>query len=129
METRKKMKIRMLCGSYGYRNEQGGVEVKDVRSGPFAVDSKEGEKLIRMGYATDASMPSGWGRRDGEGGIGDFMELESLVSMNKRQLEQIAKDMGVSASGGKEEIAARIYNMMEEKAKKMTGIEEEDPVD
>lgn len=125
------MEIRMLCGSYGYRNGQGGIEIKDAGSGTFTVNDNEGERLVGMGYAVDMSMLPEKGSRAAEAGLVGIIELESLVSMNKKQLEQMARDMGVPVSGSKEELAERIYHAMDEggRGKGMQGIKEEEPVD
>lgn len=112
------MRIRMLCGNYGYRNKEGVMKVKDSKSASFEVDEQTGKRLVGMGYAIKADpFPAGETEENEDG-----MNLESLCLMTRKQLEQIAKDMGLSVSGNKEELAARIYDATEE------GLEEPSPL-
>ncbi len=99
------MLVRMVCGAYGLRNEDGGMEVKDAQSAPFGLDEAEGERLVRMGYAV---------RADGTGGLvraetmKACLDPEELKDMSKKELEKLAKDMGLISYGTKEELIARI---------------------
>lgn len=112
------MRIRMICGSYGYRSN-GVMESKDARSGSFEVDGEEGLRLVEMGYAVqEESLGDGELSGDGTGpGSGDTQEgtektgihtAGQLMDMNKRELEKLAKDMGIASYGTKEELVKRI---------------------
>lgn len=119
------MKIRMLCGTYGYRNRDGVMEAKDASSPPFEVGEEDGARLVRMGYAEPAGgrTPGAQGsdaasrEQDGadvtlEGGgeAGSPPDRGRLEQMVKRDLEKMAKEMGLPYSGTREEIITRIYD-------------------
>ncbi len=107
------MRIRMVCGTYGYRNGDGTMETKDARSGPFEVDEGEGKRLVRMGYAVQTgSVPERGQQEEAEshGGTGDTVDrdMESLADLSKKELECMARDMGLSTNGTKEQLVERI---------------------
>lgn len=104
------MKIRMICGTYGYRGRNGIMEVKNKKSTPFEVEEEEGKRLIQMEYAVEVS--SGAVEQDEEeeteheesGGL-----MEELENMSKKELEKVAKDMGLSTAGTKQDLIQRIF--------------------
>lgn len=117
------MKIKMLCGTYGHRNRDGVMETKDASSPPFEAGEENGARLIGMGYAEPAgkgiqpgeetSPPMQWGgggETPMEEDMGNPPDRERLELMVKRDLEKLAKEMGLPYSGTREEIITRIYN-------------------
>ncbi len=117
------MKIKMLYGTYGYRKPDGVMEAKDASSPPFEVREEDGERLVGMGYAEPAGKgmqpgeeaitpytAGGWEGTPMEGGIDSPPDRERLELMVKRDLEKLAKEMGLPYSGTREEIITRIYN-------------------
>lgn len=113
------MKIKMLCGTYGYRNMDGVMEAKDASSPPFEVGEEDGVRLVGMGYAKPVREGSllptqggmgGEAPLEGGGDIDSPPDRERLELMVKRDLEKLAKEMGLPYSGTREEIITRIYN-------------------
>jgi len=89
------------------------METKDARSGPFEVDEGEGKRLVRMGYAVQTgSVPERGQQEEAEshGGTGDTVDrdMESLADLSKKELECMARDMGLSTNGTKEQLVERI---------------------
>lgn len=127
MEPTKKIKIRMVCGTYGYREPNGVMEAKNNKSAPFEVEEKEGERLIRMGYAVkvrDGAMPEeacGGGEPE-NGETGSI--AEELGEMTKKDLEKVAKDMGIPANGTKNELIQRIMEEEESRRENAGGVPE-----
>ncbi len=107
------MRIKMTGGTYGYRNHEGIIEIKNERSAAFEVSEKEGRRLIDTGYAVPADCQSSRGVPVSEdmpesGEETDVYTVEQLMDMSKRDLEKLAKDMGIASYGTKEELAERI---------------------
>lgn len=121
----KKIKIKILCGTYGYRRSDGVMEAKNNKSEPFEVEEKEGERLIRMGYAEKArnNAPQEEECGGGEPESGEIGSIaEELGGMNKKDLEKVAKDMGLPANGTKDELIQRIMEEEESRRRNADGI-------
>lgn len=119
------MEIKMLCGTYGHRNADGVMEAKDASSPPFEVGEEDGARLVGMGYAEHAGgyIPAVQGNttaaqeQGGEDapleqgrGAGSPPDRGRLELMVKKDLEKLAKGMGLPYSGTREEIITRIYD-------------------
>lgn len=112
----KKIRIQMVCGTYGLRGGNGVMEEKSSKSGPFEVEQQEGERLIRKGYAERTGesqrLEEEYGNGQPEdGGARGF--VEELEKMEKKDLERIAKDMGLPVKGTKNELVQRILGAEE----------------
>lgn len=111
------MLIKMLCGTYG-ANENGIIVAKTNKSAPFYVEEKRGRELIASGYAKEVNgmLPaeddrhSDAGEDHGKENVGD-----DLDNYSAKDLQKLAKEMGLSAGGSKKEIIDRIRKSREEK--------------
>ena len=94
--------IKIIRGTYGYRKEGTRlVEPIDKNSDPITVSDQEAERLVSLGVAKvldDASTETFIGHVD----AGQF------ESYSYKQLQELAKNMGLKASGSKEELIERI---------------------
>lgn len=98
------MLVKITCGTYGYRNSHGVLTPKDSNSEPFELESKEAERLIAAGAAREVKVRI---KSESEM-IRGHLDPEQLRDINKKELEQLAKDMGIPSSGNKEELIIRI---------------------
>lgn len=99
------MKIRMLSGIYGYRNPKGHLETKDAKSAPFELEEEEAVRLINMGRAVEIHSTETVSQPDM---MKAHLEPTQLEDMDRNELVKLAKEMGLSASGSKKELIARI---------------------
>lgn len=110
------MIIKILSGTYGYRDEAGTILPKSAKSAPFKVDDKEANRLIRLGIAVEAVATSQQKPilEDDEDKNDHQDDSEKTVEkMNKPELVKLAKEMGLESSGGKEELIGRILSEKE----------------
>ena len=90
-------RIKITVGTYGYRRKNDGpIEAIDKNSVPIDVVDEEAERLVGLGVAEYAG--------DTTGNLDDGQ----LADLSMKELQKLAKDMGLKANGSKEELIARI---------------------
>lgn len=99
------MKVRMISGTYGYRNKNGHLETKDAKSAPFELEEEEAVRLINMGRAVEILSTE---TAPQPGMMKAHLEPTQFEDMDKKELVKLAKEMGLPSSGSKEELIARI---------------------
>lgn len=111
------MKVKMTSGTYGHHNKNGHLEIKDSKSAPFELPDEEAVRLINMGRAVE-SLPAA-GQPDM---MKAHLEPAQFADMSKKDLMKLAEEMGLSSSGSKSELIARITEAEVE----VTGTEDEE---
>lgn len=92
-------RIRIVSGSYGYmKNGVPPVELIDKDSEPIEVVDTEAERLVNLGVAVYAN----------EELVTGHLDKEALADYSMKELQKLAKDMGLKANGSKDELIARI---------------------
>lgn len=109
------MLIKIICGTYGYRDEAETVLPKNASSEPFEVGDKEANRLIRLGVAEKAVATSQQVQPkedadDTGDGESNGQDNDSLTKLNKPALVKLAKDMGLLSDGSKEALIDRIVS-------------------
>lgn len=77
--------IKMIAGIYGYRNKDGAVEAKTVKSEPFSCTTEEEARLVGLRVAEYVQEDYG----DEDSGE------KPLENMTKKELTEIAEALGV----------------------------------
>ncbi|NBH27665.1 hypothetical protein D3Z60_18250 [Lachnospiraceae bacterium] len=111
------MLIKLLYGTYG-AEEEGIIIAKTNKSAPFCVEEKRGRELIASGYAME--IHSMYPPENNKQAIAREEQVKSdakdnMDSYSLQDLRKIAKEMGLSAGGNKQEILDRIKAGEEEK--------------
>lgn len=92
-------RIKIVLGTYGYmKNGVPPVESIDKDSEPIEVADTEAERLVNLGVAAYAS----------EKLIAGHLDAGQFADCSMKELQKLAKDMGLKANGSKEELIARI---------------------
>lgn len=87
-------KVIIKVGGYGFRpDKDSAVQLITEKNGPISVPDEEAERLINLGVAVYANEEHDAGQLD------DY---------SMKELQKLAKDMGLKAGGSKEELIARI---------------------
>lgn len=99
------MVIRIITDqTYGHL-ENGIVKPKTKKSEPFQVDDASGKRLIAFGIAKEVAPAP----EEPETPAPDtHLDEGQLSEMSINELRALAKDMGLSAGGSKDDIIARI---------------------
>lgn len=114
--------IRIIKGRYGYRDGLI-IRPKTPSDPPFSTDAEEEARLVKMGVAAYVGEPEKTTKAEapaekpavvpdedptGEPEIIESdegpVEVVDLRSLSYRELQKAAKDLGVKASGSKEDI-------------------------
>ena len=115
-------KVKIIVGTYGYRkNDTSPVELIDKNSDPIEVPDAEAKRLIGLGIATaveakavaptPAAAPESKEAESPEAEVPmvtGHLDAESLKEYSYNDLKKLAKDLGLSAKGSKEELIERI---------------------
>lgn len=104
------MLIKLLYGTYG-AEEEGIIVAKTNKSAPFCVEEKRGRALIASGYAMEIhSMYPPENSKQAVAGEDQVKSdaKDNMDSYSLQDLRKIAKEMGLSAGGSKQEILDRI---------------------
>ena len=97
------MKINIIRGAYGYRKDsQSSVTLIDKHSGAIDVSDKEAARLIKLKVAKKAEEETASDVKIENPDAGQFADC------SYKDLQKLAKDMGLNASGSKEELIERI---------------------
>lgn len=108
------MLVKMICGTYGYRDGKGILIPKDKEAGEFEVTEAEAERLIDSGRAVKVENELDC-RLENQGGLPDpCSATEQFEKMGIKEIRQIAKDMGIPNTGSKEELVKRITSTTRE---------------
>lgn len=129
------MVIRIITDqTYGHL-ENGIVKPKTKKSEPFQVDEAKGKRLIDSGIAKEVAPAP---EAPETPAPDTHLDEGQLSEMSINELRALAKDMGLSASGSKSDIVARIVAepvdiddegaVDEEDIEDETGADEEPPV-
>lgn len=109
------MWVKIVSGTYGYRNKNGILTPKDRTSLPFELDEEEAVRLLALGVA------EAWTQTENatENGAVDDAPAEIPLSeqirdWSKKELVKLAEDMGLASYGTKDELIERITNKIEE---------------
>lgn len=106
--------IRIIQGIYGYKSVNGTIEPKTSKDAPFSLTEKQEARLVKLGVAEytevapvqpEAAVSND---ADGESVLTGTISKEQLEEMNYSELKHLAKEMGVSAVGSKDELVERI---------------------
>lgn len=110
------MLVKIVCGTYGYRDKSGVLMPKDIKSEPFELDNREAARLIDAGVAVEMEETV-----SEETETEDCIDMEQLKNMDKKELVQLAKDMGIQSYGNKEELIERIISAQKAEPEEETG--------
>lgn len=99
------MLIKMICGICGLI-EEGVVTAKTNQSDPFEIEEKRAMQLIAQGYAT----PVGVAGEEAESTVDQHTDvgMKQLTDYSTQELKKMAKNMGLSTAGTKEQLIERI---------------------
>lgn len=111
------MLVKIVCGTYGYRDKSGVLTPKDIKSEPFELDNREAARLIDAGVAVEMEEAVSKETEKTE----NCLDLEELKNMDKKELVQMAKDMGIQSYGNKEELIERIISAQKEEQEEEAG--------
>lgn len=114
------MAIKIIRGTYGYRAKNGQIEPKTKKDAAFSLTEEQEARLVKKGIAVYVGREEGKTEEvapeqhqdessdvSGAPVPGDLGE-EQLEEMSYNDLKHLAKEMGLSASGTKEELMERI---------------------
>ena len=106
--------VRVIKGTYGYRNANGVVKPKNAKSGIFSLDDAEAERLVALGVAetvaTAPIAPSAEPQGDSlEEDVNEY-KPDYSVATPVAELRKIAKTAGISFPVGmtKEEMVRKL---------------------
>lgn len=90
-------KVRIILGAYGYRADKNSPVITSVDKdyGPITVSDEEAERIIGLGVAEEVKEEK-------------KIEEKESQEPSMKELQQIAKSMGLRANGSKEELMERI---------------------
>lgn len=96
-------KVIITVGTYGYRPSLSGpvIPVSHKEGKPIELSDAEADRIVGLGIAKYAN---GKVAEDQEGNF----DQDDLSTYAYNDLKKLAKDMGLSASGSKEELIKRI---------------------
>lgn len=102
------MKIRIIRGMYG--NRENGRIVEKIRSHPFEVAEKEGQRLIDLGIATAVEERKEEAIEDPEEAetMTGYLTREQLEDMKLEELRIMAESLGLKKNGSRTELIERI---------------------
>ena len=93
--------IKIIRGSYGYRADKSPqVKLIDKNSEPIVVSDEEAARLIKLKVAEEVAAE--------EKPATGHLDAGQFADYSYNELKKLAKDMGLSASGTKEELIERI---------------------
>lgn len=111
-------KIKIVVGTYGYRkNDTSAVELIDKNSDPIEVSDAEAKRLIGLGIATSVETKTAALAPEPKGTeepapdvpmVTGHLDAESLKEYSYKELQSLAKDLGLSTKGKTEELIERI---------------------
>lgn len=113
------MLVKIINGNYGHY-DNGIVSLKTPDSKPFELEDSKAKRIIGLGVAVkvDSSDEEPAGELteesadetadDEEVSIKGHLDAEQLTEYSKEELKNLAKDLGVSTSGSKEQLIDRI---------------------
>jgi len=88
------MKVKIIVGTYGYRPDKShAVLLKDSKSEPFVVSDEEGKRLVSLGIAESLEVEE---------------PEDDYSKMSINQLKHEAASRGLSSSGSKADLIARL---------------------
>lgn len=120
------MFIQMICGTFGAR-EGDTIVAKNNKSAPFEVEKERGMQLIDLGYAKEINgltMVDADKTAEDNGGNKE----KEWEDYSIQELRKIAREVGVSGFGGKNQIIERIVAAGKETKKGEGKIEEDGEV-
>lgn len=107
-------KIKITVGTYGYRKDNTSpVVLIDKKSAPIEVKDSEAERVVNLGIAEYVGNVECGDEKCEDEGAGQSQESE-LEECSLRDLQKIAKEMGLKANGSREELIEKIKEAAEE---------------
>lgn len=113
--------VKIIVGTYGYmKNGTPPVDLIDKNCEPIEVSDEEAARLINLGVAKAAEptpAPAAAPAPESKGTetptpevpmVTGHLDAESLKEYSYNDLKKLAKDLGLSAKGSKEELIERI---------------------
>lgn len=111
--------VRIVKGIYGYKNTDGVIEPKTCKDEPFSLTEEQEERLVSKGVAEyvevapvqpqeDANKNEKKAEGPGQEMIKGHLEREQLMGMGYNDLKKLAKEMGIPATGSKDELVGKI---------------------
>ncbi len=95
-------RIKIVVGTYGYRKDSTSpIEAINKNSEPIEVEDAEAERLVGLGVAKYVDNTS-------ESVIKGHLDVGQFDNWSIKELQKLAKDMGLKANGSKAELIARI---------------------
>lgn len=102
------MLIKMICGTYGAM-ENGLIIAKDSNSAPFEVLEEKGKRLVALGYAQEVGCDTETEvLKDAAPEAAKELEEADLSDYSIQDIRRMAKEMGLSAGGNKQQIIDRM---------------------
>lgn len=108
------MKIRIICGTYGYRPEKDEPRVirKDKTSEPFEVTDDEARRLVFLDIAEICDEEVSGGAVPDHVSLGSI-SAEQIANMEYNQMKKLAKGCGIDAKGTKDELRERLLDALD----------------
>lgn len=94
--------VRIIKGIYGYKNKDGVIEPKTCKDEPFSLTEEQEARLVSKGVAEYVEVAPVQQK--------GHLDREQLMSWAYNDIKKLAKEMGVPATGTKEEIVDRIVD-------------------
>lgn len=93
--------VNIIRGGYGYRPDaKGPVNLITKNDGPISIADEEAARLVRLGIAEYAKSQ--------QNAVLGVLTPDDLSTYAYNDLKKLAKELGLSASGSKEELIKRI---------------------
>lgn len=94
-------KVIIKVGGYGYRpDKKAAVKLITEKDGPISVSDEEAERLLALKVAVLAE--------DAEELIPAHLDEGQFADYSMKELQKLAKEMGLKANGSREELIERI---------------------
>ena len=121
------MKIKIVQGTYGYVPQEGmAVELINITHDPIEVSESQGQRLLGLGIAEVVEEKGQ--ETDSEPEKEKYEKKESEEKeLTFQEMRQLAKQMGISTKGTKEELSARIDEANKKQEKLDAEPDEEQP--
>ncbi len=109
------MFIKIIQGTYGYRGKDGILKPKNMLSDPFELEDEKAKQLIRKGIAKQIKESKNEEKQMKNDTEKEERQSEgNIENMSRNELAKMAKEMGLSGNGSKEELIERILKETEE---------------
>ncbi|RDY28651.1 hypothetical protein [Lachnotalea glycerini] len=131
--------IQIIKGTYGYKEANGTVTPKTSKDGPFSLTEEQEARLIKRKVAVAVEQKEEKVEANNDDIVDDAaqqneitttgnLDREQLESMSYNDVKKLASDLGVPATGKKDEIIEKLLTIEVEAAVDSEDDQDEAPV-